>query len=844
MSGSQTTAGIPAIAAAVGYDTETFGPAINVGTTANPTTSYPEITGDVNMVPYTFTGTSWTNIGETNSDGSVTLNGTGEAFGNGLATAEVTPAGQTLQGIAFGGGGYFQVTMSGNGPMSFWMNDAETMNGVSNGTGADSEDSWIEADIAEFDTTGVYGFTIHNWYGQVGSGDVVNADENGASPAGANYSEPNNYGMLWVPATATTQGYAKFYFDGVQVGNTITWNQYVPGESAAENPFAVMDELHMVPILGAGSGSTVTFSNLEVWQASASNDIGTGVTAAPTPTPTPAPTPTPTPAPTPTPTATPSTNDTVVLAGSAAPIIDASGNAWTITSGGQVAVNGAADTTTASVTELAYVNGEVWQENASDLWWGKTSPTASWAPGAGTATSPLPAAPVPTATPTPAPTPTPTPAPTPAPTATPSANDTVVLAGSAASIIDASGNAWTITSGGQVSVNGAADTTTANVTELAYVNGEVWQENASDLWWGKTSPTASWSPGAGTATSPLPAVTVPTPTPTPTPVPTPTPTSNELTPTSGGTLTDAVGNTWTLTSAGAVDENSTAVPGGSGTAALALVSNVIYGQDATSKSWYTYSTTSQTWTSSAAPVLTSTPTPTPTASPNDTVVKLGATTAITDASNNTWTITAGGQVAVSGTADPTTANVIELAYVNGEVWQENASALWWGKTNPTASWAPGAGTATSPLPASVTIAATETSATVAWDNVSINATSGSHMVFISGTGDTVNLSGGTNTITDTGSGNTYVIPAAGKGNDTFTTSVLTIGDTLDLRTALAATNWTGSASTLSNYLSVTNGTQATVLSIAPTAGGTAAAIATIDGASGTILSSLLAHALT
>jgi hypothetical protein len=730
MSGSQTTAGIPAIAAAVGYDTETFGPAINVGTTANPTTSYPEITGDVNMVPYTFTGTSWTNIGETNSDGSVTLNGTGEAFGNGLATAEVTPAGQTLQGIAFGGGGYFQVTMSGNGPMSFWMNDAETMNGVSNGTGADSEDSWIEADIAEFDTTGVYGFTIHNWYGQVGSGDVVNADENGASPAGANYSEPNTYGMLWVPATATTQGYAKFYFDGVQVGNTITWNQYVPGESAAENPFAVMDELHMVPILGAGSGSTVTFSNLEVWQASASNDIGTGVTAAPTPTPTPAPTPTPTPAPTPTPTATPSTNDTVVLAGSAAPIIDASGNAWTITSGGQV------------------------------------------------------------------------------------------------------------------SVNGAADTTTANVTELAYVNGEVWQENASDLWWGKTSPTASWSPGAGTATSPLPAVTVPTPTPTPTPVPTPTPTSNELTPTSGGTLTDAVGNTWTLTSAGAVDENSTAVPGGSGTAALALVSNVIYGQDATSKSWYTYSTTSQTWTSSAAPVLTSTPTPTPTASPNDTVVKLGATTAITDASNNTWTITAGGQVAVSGTADPTTANVIELAYVNGEVWQENASALWWGKTNPTASWAPGAGTATSPLPASVTIAATETSATVAWDNVSINATSGSHMVFISGTGDTVNLSGGTNTITDTGSGNTYVIPAAGKGNDTFTTSVLTIGDTLDLRTALAATNWTGSASTLSNYLSVTNGTQATVLSIAPTAGGTAAAIATIDGASGTILSSLLAHALT
>jgi hypothetical protein len=612
MSGSQTTAGIPAVAAAVGYDTETFGPAINVGTTANPTTSYPEITGDVNMVPYTFTGTSWKNIGETNSNGAATLNGTGEAFGNGLATAEVTPAGQTLQGVAFGGGGYFQVTMAGNGPMSFWMNDAETMNGVSNGTGTDSADSWIEADIAEFDSPGAYGFTIHNWYGPVGSGDVINANENGASPAGANYSEPNTYGMLWVPATATMQGYAKFYFNGVQVGNTINWNQYVPGESAAQNPFAVMDELHMVPILGAGSGSTVTFSNLEVWQASASNDIGTGVTASPTPTPTP-------------------------------------------------------------------------------------TPTAS-------------------------------------------------------------------------------------------------------------------------------------------------PSSNEITTTSGGTLTDGSGNKWTLTSAGVVDENGTAVPGGSGTSAVAIVSDVIYGQDGASKSWYTYSPTNQTWTSSAAPVLT--PTPTPTASPNDTVVKLGSTAAIVDAGNNKWTITAGGRVAVNGSADTTTANVTELTYVNGTIWQENASDLWWSKTSPTASWAPGTGTATSPLPNSVTIAATQTSATVGWDKVSVNATSGNHLVFIGGTGDTVNLSGGTNTITDTGSGNTYVIPAAGKGYDSFSTNVLVSGDTLDLRTALAATDWNGAAPALANYLTVADTSQGIVLSIKATSAGAAGGIATISGASGTMLAGLLAHAVT
>ena len=40
--------------------------------------------------------------------------------------------------------------------------------------------------------------------------------------------------------------------------------------------------------------------------------------------------------------------------------------------------------------------------------------------------------------------------------------------------------------------------------ELAYVNGTVWQENSANLWWGKTTPGAPWSPGAGTAASPLP----------------------------------------------------------------------------------------------------------------------------------------------------------------------------------------------------------------------------------------------------------------------------------------------------------------------------------------------------
>ena len=195
--------------------------------------------------------------------------------------------------------------------------------------------------------------------------------------------------------------------------------------------------------------------------------------------------------PTPAPTQPPSPSGTVVLAGSGGSIRDAAGNVWTITSGGQVAVNGVADASTGNVVEIAYVNGLVWQEvcsktsfqyfelcfciheaptnkslqNTAKLWYSKTSPTAPWSPTLGTSTSPLP-----------------TPAPTQPPT---SPSGTVVKAGSGGSIRDASGNVWSINAAGQVVVNGVADTSTANVVDLiAYVNGVsgvfrsnlVWQE--------------------------------------------------------------------------------------------------------------------------------------------------------------------------------------------------------------------------------------------------------------------------------------------------------------------------------------------------------------------------------
>lgn len=194
------------------------------------------------------------------------------------------------------------------------------------------------------------------------------------------------------------------------------------------------------------------------------------------------------------PSAGPSPNDTVVMAGSPAAITDANGNVWTITNGAQVDENGAAAGYSASVIELAYVNNVVWQENSSDLWWGWDG--SGWNIGNGTTTSPLSSSGGSTGSG----------GDPPPPVAVLQPLD-VTFAGSGANgasmaITDANKNVWAITAGSQVSVNGKVDPTTAGIQELAYVNGQVWQ-NTKGLWWSKTLPTDGWNPPLGTPTSPF-----------------------------------------------------------------------------------------------------------------------------------------------------------------------------------------------------------------------------------------------------------------------------------------------------------------------------------------------------
>jgi hypothetical protein len=88
---------------------------------------------------------------------------------------------------------------------------------------------------------------------------------------------------------------------------------------------------------------------------------------------------------------------------------------------------------------------------------------------------------------------------------------------------------------------------------------------------------------------PRPPAPMPRPASAVTPTPTTEPVSTMLTPTSGGSIVDAAGDVWTLTATGDVGKNGASVPGGWGIAALTYSNHTIWGKDATSSHWYTYS---------------------------------------------------------------------------------------------------------------------------------------------------------------------------------------------------------------------------------------------------------------
>lgn len=207
-SAQQQSAVAPPAAAAVGYNTLTFGPAVQPLGTA--------------LRAFSFFGTVPGNPVQ-NADGSITITTPSTGFGGDLCTAGIVNGAKTWQnfnGVAFGGGCYAEAIMSQTGGntnpgMSFWANDIESMNGGSVGdlTGrqwpgqATGYGNWIEVDAAEFDASGdSYGMGNHNFYGLGSSPSDANTGSypgwvSPVTPAsGIDWSQPHRFGWLWVPA--------------------------------------------------------------------------------------------------------------------------------------------------------------------------------------------------------------------------------------------------------------------------------------------------------------------------------------------------------------------------------------------------------------------------------------------------------------------------------------------------------------------------------------------------------------------------------------------------------------------------------------------------------------------
>lgn len=285
-SGPQATAAaggtslqIPAPAAAAGFTTLTFGPAVTMGT---------------DWYDFNFYGES--GIGGTqNADGSVLIPGSGEGAICSALQDHSKPNGWA--GTAFGGGGYFEATLSFTGAddsvlaawPAWWAADIENMsaNAVTAVTQWPGQPTgfgnWIETDFFEYDvqSTAAYGVQIHNWYGYHQAPSHVDSFYPGrvTVPEGFDWSQPHQYGFLWVPATSNSRGYARMFLDRVQVGATVYWDQYDAAQQLPPPPIAgstavsILDTRHLALIFDTGPHNPMTVYAASVWQASSANNI-------------------------------------------------------------------------------------------------------------------------------------------------------------------------------------------------------------------------------------------------------------------------------------------------------------------------------------------------------------------------------------------------------------------------------------------------------------------------------------------------------------------------------------------------------------------------------------------
>jgi hypothetical protein len=231
-----------------------------------------------------------------NGDGSVTLLGDPNGATSSLASMVPYRGTNTFVGTAFGGGLYIEAVMSYDpaqvasshpsgtvhGYPGFWSLPAEgNIQGSSQWPGqAAGYDHHVEVDFFEADEPNkptAYGVGLHDWYGipnvtcnpGLCSVSFTNPTGERVPPAGTDFKQYHTYGFLWVPATASSQGYVDAYFDGEIVGRRHSWSQYTnqaPTPVGQPWAFGRIDQQHLIFMLGTGTGEPLNVKSINVWQ--------------------------------------------------------------------------------------------------------------------------------------------------------------------------------------------------------------------------------------------------------------------------------------------------------------------------------------------------------------------------------------------------------------------------------------------------------------------------------------------------------------------------------------------------------------------------------------------------
>jgi hypothetical protein len=204
-------------------------------------------------------------------------------------------------GTAFGCGAYMEAEFrfddsrikEPNGTInwpSFWTMSVEHLVGTPEQNWPGQQPGYLhfaEFDIFEKVWPGAkYVATIHDWFGVQLKTCSNNAqfcsidsyDSNSIPvPAGTDFGRFHRAAMIWVPATETSRGYAKFYFDRTEVGAAQSWTQFKdepPPPVNSKSPwvsnlpswsYGIVDKQHLALVLGSGS-IPMTVRSVDVWQ--------------------------------------------------------------------------------------------------------------------------------------------------------------------------------------------------------------------------------------------------------------------------------------------------------------------------------------------------------------------------------------------------------------------------------------------------------------------------------------------------------------------------------------------------------------------------------------------------